>query len=393
MSAESGGPSSDPEQAPARPAGRAPASGQSRRVGRQRADLLRVCRWWPRRAWRAQPLHPRPDRRRSLPPKLAARGRLSPSAQRGVVPQDSLASVAVPPPFSQVDGAAAKLDHIAAHPHLTLRIHAQAQGRRPADVLALRDVELAGKRPVHCEAPAAEVRRRRAGGRILQYRAPLREEEAREERRPGRRKHVHHAATVDALELLQKIGTHPHPAHRRLALQRHDELLRAGIDPQRAVADIHFVEPEHRREHESWLRHLAPSRGVGLQRPAVPHGAHRNDAGRHLERDPVTPEAERPADVCRAERRVSGEGHLVGGRKDPHPCAGPLRGQDEGGLRQVELQRKRLHPLGVERLRPLEHAQRIAAECRARLGKDVDDAIRVRWHYLDSSRTRRRSQP
>ena len=54
------------------------------------------------------------------------------------------------------------------------------------------------------------------------------------------------------------------------------------------------------------------------------------------------------------------------------------RGQHERRLRQVELQRERLHRRVVEAARVLEHAQRIAGE--RGLGEHVDEAERVVGH-------------
>ncbi len=59
-----------------------------------------------------------------------------------------------------------------------------------------------------------------------------------------------------------------------------------------------------------------------------------------------------------------------------------LRRQHERRLRQVELQRERLHRRRVEPARVLEHAERVAGE--RRLGEHVDDAKRVIAHVLAS---------
>src|SRR5205823_11754562 len=69
------------------------------------------------------------------------------------------------------------------------------------------------------------------------------EEKARQEPGAGRRKHIRHAAAVDARQLREQIGAHPQAPHRSLARQRHDELLRAA--------------DERSEEHTSELQSLA----------------------------------------------------------------------------------------------------------------------------------------
>src|SRR5262249_27270926 len=126
-----------------------------------------------------------------------------------------------PAPPLQVDRATPELDDITAHQHLTLRVDAQAQRRRPARVLALGDLELAGERPPHRQAPAAEVRRRGAGGRIFQDGVSLREEEACEQRRTDWRKYVDLRLPVLPGELGEQLRTHPHPSHGLVVRNRH----------------------------------------------------------------------------------------------------------------------------------------------------------------------------
>ena len=71
----------------------------------------------------------------------------------------------------------------------------------------------------------------------------------------------------------------------------------------------------------------------------------------------------------------------------------PGRGQDERRLRQIELQRERLHGRVVEAAPVLEHGERIAGE--RRLGEDVDDAkgvaVIVQLATASSASTRARS--
>ena len=43
---------------------------------------------------------------------------------------------------------------------------------------------------------------------------------------------------------------------------------------------------------------------------------------------------------------MAGEGHFKGGRKNSHPRAGAIGGENKGGFGKIELQCQRLH-LGV----------------------------------------------
>jgi hypothetical protein len=73
---------------------------------------------------------------------------------------------------------------------------------------------------------------------------------------------------------------------------------------------------------------------------------------------------------------MPGEGHLEGRRDDAYAgrrSRGRCR-KAEGGLRQVELKRERLHRRVVERARVLEDAQRVAREPVPRRGEHVEDA-------------------
>src|SRR5262249_14649281 len=62
--------------------------------------------------------------------------------------------------------------------------------------------------------------------------------------------------------------------------------------------------------------------------------------------------------------------------ENPDRRIGARGRKDERGLREIELQGKCLHPLGIQRTTGLEHTQRIAAEPVPCLGEDVDDAVR-----------------
>src|SRR5215467_15170111 len=73
-----------------------------------------------------------------------------------------------------------------------------------------------------------------------------------------------------------------------------------------------------------------------------------------------------------AQCRMPRKRHFEGRRENTHTRIRLGRGQDEGGFRQDELQRQRLHRLGTERTAVFEHRQRIAAQ--ALLGENVDNA-------------------
>ncbi len=111
----------------------------------------------------------------------------------------------------------------------------------------------------------------------------------------------------------------------------------------------------------------------------------------------ISSASESPAPLQRAhhvrgpERRVPGEGHLVGRREDAHARGGPVRRQDERGLGEVELARERLHRRVVERAAVLEDAEGIAGE-RAAAREDVDDAVcEGRHHCAPVAASRARS--
>ncbi len=112
-----------------------------------------------------------------------------------------------------------------------------------------------------------------------------------------------------------------------------------------------------------------------VKRPGVAVGDDGNDARAHFQRQPIAGIRERAHDVRRAERRMARERHLERRRENAHVRGGRLRRQDERRLRQVELQRERLHRRVIEPLRILEYRERIAGE--RRFGEHVDDAKRV----------------
>ena len=109
----------------------------------------------------------------------------------------------------------------------------------------------------------------------------------------------------------------------------------------------------------STRRELAADRA---QRPVIAVRGHRNDPRAHLEAELIAAQPERATYVRRAERGMSRERHFVGRRVDAHQRRGALRRQDEGGFRQVELTRERLHLRGIERAAVLDDAERIAGK-------------------------------
>ncbi len=164
--------------------------------------------------------------------------------------------------------------------------------------------------------------------------------------------------------------------------ERDDELVGPRIDPQRRLCrirrDVALVEPERGGKLGAGSGAGAMLRRVRRERPPIAFRRHRNHAGAHLERYRVARVGERADDMRRAERRVAGERHFEGRREDAHVRGRRRRRQDERGLREVELQRQRLHRRVVEPARVLEDAQRVAGE--HGFGEDVDDSVTVRWH-------------
>ena len=156
-----------------------------------------------------------------------------------------------------------------------------------------------------------------------------------------------------------------------------------GVDPQRrrrrVGRDVGLGEPEHRGELGARRRRR---RDAAAHWPAASRRRRAPSTG-------MTPALissvtaspglrQRANDVRGAERRMAGERHLERRREDAHARRRASRRQDERRLRQVELQRERLHRRVVDAARVLEHAQRIAAE--RRLGEHVDDAEGVGRH-------------
>ena len=101
----------------------------------------------------------------------------------------------------------------------------------------------------------------------------------------------------------------------------------------------------------------------------------RDDAGAHFQSQLVAAEAQRAAHVRRTQRGMTGEWHFVRGREDADQRGGALRRQDEGGFRQVELARKRLHGGGIERAAIFDDGQRVARQACAAGREHVENAV------------------
>src|SRR5690348_14028892 len=90
----------------------------------------------------------------------------------------------------------------------------------------------------------------------------------------------------------------------------------------------------------------------------------------------------------RAQRGMSRKGHFVTRSEDANPRRGALRGQDEGGLGEVELARERLHRGVVDATTILEDTEGIATETQVLTGEDVDDPKAKRGHAAFSCNVR-----
>jgi hypothetical protein len=136
----------------------------------------------------------------------------------------------------------------------------EAEPARPSDRVALREGKPLRQRRAGGDQPAAEIRARRAGARILDHRAVLREEEARDERaravgrvalRVGR-EDVGHRSLAGVTVRKQQVRTRSGAANRIGGGERHDQLLGSRVDPQRRRRgigrDIGFREHQHCRE-------------------------------------------------------------------------------------------------------------------------------------------------
>ena len=127
-------------------------------------------------------------------------------------------------------------------------------------------------------------------------------------------------------------------AHALDAVEPDDELLDAGVDPARVGAhEGRPVDPERGREVGTARGHLAQGRRPGREAPPALDAHDRDPARRHGQVHRVVATAELGDDLRGAERRVTGEGHLVPGREDPHLGGAVVPRGDERRLAEVEL--------------------------------------------------------
>src|SRR5262249_31001520 len=140
-----------------------------------------------------------------------------------------------------------ELEHLARHEDASLAIDAQHETRRPSDLVALTDRARERKRRTPSEEPASEVGTGGAGGRVLDGRAPAREEDAGAElarRRSG--EHVGaEAVPADPPEPLQERADRLAARHGVRGPQGDHELVASGVDPARAVEHLVAGNSEH----------------------------------------------------------------------------------------------------------------------------------------------------
>src|SRR5580698_617162 len=154
----------------------------------------------------------------------------------------------------------AKHDHLAADTDAPIRADLEKECRWPPGVLALRNFVFLGQRPPHREVPAPEVRRGRAGGRVLDHRPTLRKEEAREQptgRLQGREQISHSLAAV-ARKAREDVRNGFRPSNGSLVSYGDHQLLRPRIYPQWPLAYLALVDAKHARERGTRLGDLAP---------------------------------------------------------------------------------------------------------------------------------------
>ncbi len=207
----------------------------------------------------------------------------------------------------------------------------------------------------------------------------MREEKARQRPAAALCKHVGHAGASGA-RLREQLRPNDSSADRVFVRQWNDQLFPANICPQRPLADVLGVHPQHLRERGARLLHFARTAIAGLQRPATPGCFDRKDTRGHLQREGVSRQPHGARNMGGAQRRMSGKWHLVLRCENTHPGTGSRGRKNERGLRQVELQRQRLHRRRIQRSAVFEDAQRIAAETLVPAGKHIHETKAESFH-------------
>src|SRR6187402_318556 len=145
---------------------------------------------------------------------------------------------------SNVQDARSYLHHLSTDEYFVVRVHLEVQYRGTTHELALTHLEVERRPAAHGYEPCAQVRAGGAGGRILENRRAVREEETTENLlRPDRGEHIGLPLPIDTLEPLESLGARAHSSHGGLAGERDDELLAPGLDPQRLETDVGGLEP------------------------------------------------------------------------------------------------------------------------------------------------------
>ena len=254
-----------------------------------------------------------------------------------------------------------------------------------------RTTRLAGKaRPCACSQP--QVGAGRAGGRVLVHAAAgLGEEIARLDHLPAgfdrafvESEQIRGLASQAAfLPAVQLRAVRQRATHRVHAAQRHQQLVRAGIDPDGIAQQVILVQADQAGDLGAAQRRRGGADSVRTRRgegPGIALRRHRHHARLELQGQRI-PGLQQVAHHLRgAQRGVAGELHFVAGREDAHARIRLLGRQDEGGFGQIELRGQLQHDGVVQAARVLEHTELVAAEGGVVGGEDVEQAEGVIGH-------------
>ena len=216
--------------------------------------------------------------------------------------------------------AAADLDHATGDPDLPVGRHLEAEPAGAADRFALVDRQALRQRRAGRQQPAAQVRARRAGTGVLDHRAVLQEEEAREHAVAFAREHVRHRARAVAAVLREQRPPSAPRGARRRTTRAGSRAARCRCRPTAAArARSPAARPSMAARSARCAAGRAMLRRIGGQRPHVAVGA-RPESRRRSSR------ASRGRRACMSSRTtcavpsvgMPGERHLERRREDAH---------------------------------------------------------------------------
>src|SRR5437763_2636998 len=267
-------------------------------------------------------------------------------------------------------------------------VGAREEGRRPADLGALGDLDLVAE----ADPPVPrQVQRERSGRRtgrwVLRDPAPG-GEHPRLPPRPG----AGEAVDAEIRRQLERPQVGPEPRHLLRRAKRYIDVPHPVVIE--LDGELRLLDAERRKQRSLVLvwgdrrqRLLHPSEDEPVFLPLPPHG---HDSTARLEPN-LRRLQRRREDECGAKRRMARERNLGERREDADlRVAAGLRRKHEGRLREVDLAGECLHRPIVEAARIGEDRELVPGE--RPVGKDVHDDAAERLHGANS-RFRRRLSP